>query len=289
MKVVLFCGGMGMRLREYSESIPKPMVRIGTRPILWQLMKYYSHFGHNDFILCLGWKGDVIKDYFLNYDECTSNNFVLRTGKQVDLLGSDIHDWTITFVDTGLSSNIGDRLQAVRPYLEGEDVFLANYSDGLTDLHLPTIIDYFHQQDSVATFLGVRPRQSFHLVGTDGGGLVTDLKPIADAGLWMNGGFFVLRSEIFQNMRDGEELVLEPFQRLMVQKKLSIFQYEGFWGCMDTFKEKQALDEMVAAGNRPWEVWNLPPAALVPGRSGDESVLSAARHVGQPCQRADVG
>ncbi len=139
MKVVLFCGGMGLRLREFSEAIPKPMVPIGPRPIIWHLMKYYAHFGHKDFILCLGWQGHAIKDYFLNYNECVSNDFVLRQGDRVQLLRSDISDWTITFVDTGLNSNIAQRLTAVRPYLEGEECFLANYSDGLTDLHLPAL------------------------------------------------------------------------------------------------------------------------------------------------------
>jgi glucose-1-phosphate cytidylyltransferase len=259
MKVVLFCGGMGMRLREYSESIPKPMVPIGSRPILWHLMKYYAHFGHKDFILCLGWKGDAIKDYFLNYDECVSNDFVMRKGGEIDLLGSDIHDWTITFVETGLQSNVGERLRLVEPYLQGEDVFLANYSDGLTDMHLPTLIDYFYERGSIGSCLGVRPNQTFHLVDSDENGLVTDLTPVTRAELWMNGGFFVFSNEIFRFMREGEELVLEPFQRLMAQKKLSILQYEGFWSCMDTYKEKQRLDDLYAPGDTPWQVWNHRP------------------------------
>ena len=263
MKVVLFCGGLGMRLREYSESTPKPMVNIGNRPILWHLMKYYAHFGHKEFILCLGWKGNVIKDYFLNYDECVSNNFVLRTG-EVNLLGSDIHDWSITFVDTGQHSCIGKRLMAAQPYLENDEVFLANYSDGLTDMHLPDLIDYFHQRDSIATCLGVHPNSSFHMIETDGDGLVTKLTPVADAGLWMNGGFFVLRREIFEYMHEGEELVIAPFQRLMARGKLSILEYDGFWSCMDTYKEKQQLDETYALGNAPWEVWKATSAGVAP-------------------------
>src|SRR2546422_3922782 len=130
MKVVLFCGGLGTRMREYSETVPKPMVDIGYRPILWHLMKYYAHFGHTDFILCLGYKGNVIKDYFLHYDESISNNFVWsQGGKHIHLLSRDLDDWTITFVETGASANIGERLKAVEPYLQGEDIFLANYSD----------------------------------------------------------------------------------------------------------------------------------------------------------------
>src|SRR5215471_8658844 len=140
VKVVLFCGGLGMR--EYSEVLPKPMVPIGYRPILWHVMKYYAHYGHKDFILCLGYKADVIKQYFRNYDECVSNDFVLSSGgKNVELLGSDIDDWNITFVDTGLTSNIGQRLKAVRRQLEGEEMFLANYTDGLSDVPLPNVID----------------------------------------------------------------------------------------------------------------------------------------------------
>ena len=136
MKVVLFCGGMGMRIRD-AEDIPKPMVHIGYRPILWHVMKYYAHYGHRDFILCLGHRADAVKNYFLNYNECASNDFVISGGKNVELLNSDIHDWRITFADTGIHSNIGQRLKAVEKYLDGEEEFLANYSDGLTDLPLP--------------------------------------------------------------------------------------------------------------------------------------------------------
>src|SRR4051812_32379317 len=139
MKVVLFCGGLGMRMREFSEAVPKPMVPIGYRPILWHVMKYYAHHGHKDFILCLGYKADVIKNYFLEYNECLSNDFVLSKGaKNIELLGRDIDDWNITFVDTGLTSNVGMRLRAVQKHLKGEEMFLANYTDGLSDVPLPS-------------------------------------------------------------------------------------------------------------------------------------------------------
>jgi glucose-1-phosphate cytidylyltransferase len=256
MKVVLFCGGLGMRLREYSESIPKPMVPVGCRPILWHVMKYYAHFGHKEFILCLGWKGDLIKKYFLNYDECLSNDFVLTSGgADVRLLNSDIHDWKITFVDTGANANIGQRLMAVQKHLEGEEIFLANYTDGLTDLPLPRLIDFVEAQKSVAGFLSVKPRQSFHSVLLDSDGLVRKIDSIADSGVWMNGGYFVLRREIFDYIREGEELVLEPFHRLIAARKLCSLQYDGFWACMDTYKEKQFLDDTYARGETPWELW----------------------------------
>lgn len=262
MKVVLFCGGFGMRMREYSETIPKPMVKIGYRPILWQVMKYYAHFGHKDFILCLGWQGNAIKDYFLNYDECVSNDFVLSGGgDKIKLLNRDIDDWTITFVDTGTSSNIGERLKAVEPHLDGEKTFLANYTDGLSDLPLDSLIAFHEQEQAIASFLSVRPAQSFHAVSTDEQGKVRHLQAIAESGLWMNGGFFVFAHEIFDYLHAGEELVEEPFHRLIQAGRLSTMRYDGFWCCLDTYKEKQALDDMHARGESPWELWKVPPKA----------------------------
>jgi glucose-1-phosphate cytidylyltransferase len=256
MKVVLFCGGLGMRLREFSESIPKPMVPLGYRPILWHVMRYYAHFGHKDFILCLGHKADTIKSYFRNYDETISNDFVLAEGGQrVELLSKDIQDWRITFVDTGLNANIGQRLMAVRQFLEGEEVFLANYGDGLTDLRLPDMIDYFNGRNAVACFVGVAPTSSFHLVECVDGGQVKSIRHIKDIGLRINGGFFILRREIFSYIRDGEELVEQPFERLAAEGKLLAYPFDGFWACMDTFKERQTLEDMYSRGHPPWEVW----------------------------------
>ena len=165
MKVVLFCGGLGLRIRD-AENIPKPLVQIGYRPVLWHVMKYYAHYGHKDFILCLGYGADAIKQYFLNYSECASNDFVLSCGgKKVELFSSDAHDWRITFADTGINSNIGQRLKAVERHLEGEEEFLANYSDGLTDLCLPDQLEHFHRRNKVASFLCVRPNLSYHMHG----------------------------------------------------------------------------------------------------------------------------
>jgi glucose-1-phosphate cytidylyltransferase len=256
MRVVLFCGGLGMRLREYSESIPKPMVPIGYRPLIWWVMKYYAHFGHRDFILCLGYKGDVIKEYFLDYNECRSNDFVLSQGGQrIDLLQKDIDDWRITFVDTGMNANIGQRLMAVKSFLRDEDVFLANYSDGLTDFPLPALTDEFLRSDKVATFLSVRPTNSFHFVTRREDGLVTAIDDVISANSWINGGFFVLRRDIFDYMRPGDELVVEPFQRLIAEQKLATHAYDGFWRCIDTFKDLQALESLYAKGRPPWELW----------------------------------
>jgi glucose-1-phosphate cytidylyltransferase len=257
MKVVLFCGGLGMRIRDAGESVPKPMVTLGYRPIMWHVMKYYAHFGHKDFILCLGYRGDVIKDYFLNYSETVSNDFVLSEGgRKLDLMGSDIHDWRITFVDTGASSNIGQRLKAVERHLGDVPEFLANYSDGLTDLPLPTFLDHFRSRNAIGSFVSVRPNLSYHVVSVGNGGLVADIQELRRTPLRINGGFFAFKREIFDYINDGEELVTEPFQRLVQARRLAAYEYDGFWMSMDTFKDRSQLEAIHAAGNPPWEVWN---------------------------------
>lgn len=256
MKVVLFCGGLGLRLRDYSENIPKPMATVGYRPILWHVMKYYAHYGHKDFILCLGHRADTIKDYFVNYAEYVSNDFVLSAGgKNIDLINRDIHDWKITFADTGISSNVGQRLKAVEKYLEGEDVFLANYSDGVSDLPLPEQISHFRTSDKIASFLCVRPNLSYHLVSLNGGGLVSNIQDMNKSDIRINGGFFVMKKDIFKYIKEGEELVHEPFRRLVSEQQLIAYPYDGFWAAMDTFKDKQYLDDLYAKGAAPWEVW----------------------------------
>lgn len=263
MKVVLFCGGFGMRLREFSESVPKPLVPIGYQPILWHLMKYYAHFGHKDFILCLGWKAQAVKQFFLNYNECLSNDFTLSGGgNKVELANSDIADWRITFVDTGAASNIGQRLKAVEPYLDGEETFLANYSDGLSDIHLPDVIDYHYKTDATATFLSVRPMDSFHTVSADSDGIVQSISPVRDSGCWINAGYFVMQHEIFDVLHAGEELIFEPFHRLIQRRKLRAYKHDGFFACMDTFKQKQVLDELCEQGNTPWAVWQKPRSGM---------------------------
>jgi glucose-1-phosphate cytidylyltransferase len=258
---VLFCGGLGMRLRDVAESLPKPMVPIGYRPVLWHVMKYYAHYGHKDFILCLGYRGDAIKQYFLSYDECVSNDFVLSDGgRKVDLVNSDISDWRITFADTGATATIGQRLKAAEKYLDGDDVFLANYSDGLTDLPLPRLLDHSRRHDKIANFVSARPNLSYHMVSSGPDGLVNEIKPITEANIRINGGYFVFRREIFDYIRDGEDLVQEPFQRLIRRRQLLAYEHDGFFACLDTFKDKQHLDDLYARGNAPWEVWRAETA-----------------------------
>ncbi len=256
MKVVLFCGGMGMRLRDYSDQIPKPLVNIGSRPIIWHLMRYYAHFGHKEFILCLGHGAAAIKNFFLTYNECETNDFVLSQGaRNVELLKRDIDDWRISFIDTGLTSNIGERLRRVRDYVSADEVFLANYADGLTNLDLGTYVEAFLKRDKIACFLSVPAPHTFHIVHADADQLVSKLEHVGRSLVRINAGFMVLRREIFNYMNPGEELVIEPFQRLIDQRQLLAVPYDGFWQNMDTFKDKIQFDQMVERGDTPWQVW----------------------------------
>lgn len=256
MKVVLFCGGLGTRLREHSETIPKPLVNVGYRPIVWHLMRYYAHFGHKDFILCLGYRGDMIREYFLNYREEMATDFVMtKGGGKIELLGPDIGDWRITFVDTGMHSNLGQRLLRVRGLLEDQERFLANYSDGLSDLPLDRYLAEVNRHDAVASLVAVRPSQSFHAVHSTPEGIVTAIQDVSSSDYWINAGFFCMRREIFDYMQEGEELVLKPFERLIAEQRLFAYNYKGFWAAMDSFKDKITLDRMESRGDCPWMVW----------------------------------
>ena len=268
MKVVLFCGGEGMRIRDHSGPVPKPMVTVGPRPILWHLMKYYAHYGHKDFVLCLGHGGAHIKRYFVDYDETVSNDFVLSGGSEVSLLKSDIHDWTITFVDTGLTSTIGERLAAVQPHLEGEEWFLANYADGVSDVPLPDLITAAQARGGALTFAGVCPNYTSHVIRSADDGTVTAIDHVTQIGLRINGGFFVANRRVFDYLAPGEDLMVEGAERMTAAGDLVTYPYDGFWACMDTFKEQQLLEEMHNRGEAPWQVWERSPG-------GDGAALRA--------------
>jgi glucose-1-phosphate cytidylyltransferase len=257
MKVVIFCGGQGLRLREYSENVPKPLVPIGDAPVMWHLMKYYARYGHKDFILCLGHKGEAIKRFFLGYNEALSNDFVLSDGgKKVQLLGDDFASWKVTCADTGAKSLIGERLRQVREHVKNEEIFLANYCDGLTDIDLDMVIDRLISSGKTACFVSVPPTQTFHLVETDNESNVTSINHAGTSHTWINGGYFVFRQRIFDYIKEGEELVDQPFARLIAARELITIKHEGFWACMDTFKERQQLEDLWSKGGAPWQVWN---------------------------------
>lgn len=253
MKVVLFCGGLGTRIREYSEAIPKPMIPVGNMPILWHVMQYYSQYGHQDFVLCMGYKANVIKEFFLGYKPYAYADCVV-SGSRVELLGERQDDWRVALIDTGIWRNIGERLWAVRDQVAGEEMFLANYSDGLTDVDLNDMVKKFRESGKVACFLAVHPPLTFHMADISDNGTVRELRSSEDSDLWINGGYFLMRPEIFDYMRDGEELVLNPFRRLIEADQLMAYKYTGFWRAMDTLRDRQVLEDMVEHGNMPWRI-----------------------------------
>ena len=255
MKVVLFCGGYGMRMRNGDDdTIPKPMQMIGPRPLIWHVMRYYAHFGHKDFILCLGYGAAHIKNYFLSYQESVSNDFVIRGG-QVELLQSDISDWSITFVDTGPESPIGERLRRVKPFVEDEEYFLANYSDVLTDAPMNEIIDEVRESGAAASMLVVPPQSSFHCVDIESSGAVTGITPVSRLPIWENGGFFVLSNDVLNMLTEDCDLVEDVCGALAAQGRLHGYKHLGFWKPADTFKERAELDAGYARGDRPWMLW----------------------------------
>lgn len=251
MKVVLFCGGLGTRIREYGENTPKPMIPVGNQPILWHVMQYYSGYGHRDFILCLGYKANVIKEFFLNYRPHAFADCVVSGGK-VELLSEPDEDWRVTLIDSGIWRNIGERLWSVRDLVRGEDMFLANYSDGLTDANLDEMVERFRKSDKIACFLATRPPLTYHLADIAPDGRVREFRSSERSDMWINGGYFIMRPEIFDYMNEGEELVLEPFKRLIDADQLLAFKHDGFWRSMDTLKDRQSLEEMFEQGRMPW-------------------------------------
>jgi glucose-1-phosphate cytidylyltransferase len=269
MKVVLFCGGMGTRLRQHSDVTPKPLVSIGPQPILWHIMSHYAAFGHMEFIVCLGYLGDQIREFFFNYDPYMIDDVTISQGTlNKRAVHSDVPDWTITFVETGLHSNIGERLLRVRKYLDGETMFLANYSDQLSDLNIHSYVQEFEKSAATAGFLSVKPPASFHAVRADEKGHVLGLVSMADSDYWLNGGFFVFRQDIFDYIEPGDELVEEPFRRLASRSKLWTRRHNGFWRPMDTFKDKIAYDRMWSAEDTPWRL-----TRPVAGQSDDKDPI----------------
>jgi glucose-1-phosphate cytidylyltransferase len=272
MKVVLFCGGYGMRMRNDVDDIPKPMQMIGDRPLIWHVMRLYAHFGHTDFILCMGYGARHIVDYFVNYDEKRSNDFVLRKGgADIEMLSSDISNWTITFVHTGVPTPIGERLRLVRRYVEDDDVFAANYADVLTDAPLDLIEKRMRERGVVGSLLAVPPQAAFHMVEADEDCYVREIRTVASLQVQENGGYFFFTPEIFDYLHDGEDLVTDALPRLAAERKLIAWPHDGFWKPADTVKERSELDALARQHQRPWALWdegaaNKHATALHPGR-----------------------
>jgi glucose-1-phosphate cytidylyltransferase len=268
MKVVIFCGGYGVRMGEETQRIPKPMIRIGNRPILWHIMRYYAAWGHTEFILCLGYKGDVIKEYFLSHNEALFNDFVLDgygAEAEVEILNRDGGPWRITFADTGTRSTIGERLKLVEPYLGDDEVFMATYGDGLTDVPLPDLVNTFEASGKMIMFALVRPHFHAHIVESDVDGTVRGVKPMNTAGVRINGGFFVMRRDVFDWIAPGDELVEETFEKLIPRGEVGAYAHDGFFGPMDTIKDRQWLEELLESGRAPWLRVGLDPAETTVG------------------------
>jgi glucose-1-phosphate cytidylyltransferase len=258
VKVVLFCGGYGMRMRDGSSDLPKPMHAVGPRPLIWHVMRYYAHFGHTEFVLCLGYGAHHIKDFFLNYDETASNDFVLHDD-EVELLGSDIKEWTITFVHTGLDSAIGERLRRVEPFVRGEEMFLANYADVLTDAPLDDMVSRFRASDAVGGLMAVPPQSAFHCVDVDEDGRLSTISSLQEMPLWENGGYLIFRPEVFDHLTEGCDLIGDVCAPLARRGRMFGYRHKGFWHPADTVKERTALEAAYQSGKRPWMVWDNPP------------------------------
>jgi glucose-1-phosphate cytidylyltransferase len=265
VKVVLFCGGLGMRMRDGASTGPKPMAMVGERPLLWHVMRYYAHFGHKDFIICLGYGATAVKDFFLNYDETKSNDFVIENGaRDVKLFKTDISEWRITLIDTGLNSPIGERLRRVRRFVEDEPMFLANYADVLTNAQLPDMIERFEASSATVGLLAVPPKSSHHVVDIDDNGLITQVTAMQDLRQWENGGYFVIRPEIFDYLYEGEDLVEDAIMRLVPLGRVLAYPYKGYWSPADTVKERAQLEEMYHRGTCPWMIWDPDRSAMTP-------------------------
>jgi len=258
MKVVLFCGGYGMRMRDGASDLPKPMTTVGPRPLIWHVMRYYAYFGHTDFVLCLGYGAQHIKDYFLNYAETASNDFILSRGK-LELLSSDIQNWTITFAHTGLDSPIGERLRRVRHLVDGEEMFLANYADVLTDLPLNDMIDAFKASDAVGSLVAVPPQSAFHCVDVGDDDRISAIRTLQQLPIYENGGYFVLRPEIFDYIPENGDLIGDACMPLAEQGRMLAYRHSGFWHPADTVKERTALEAAYRSGRSPWMLWESAP------------------------------
>lgn len=260
MKVVILCGGFGTRIRDVADNIPKPMVSIGRYPILWHIMKYYASYGLREFVLCLGYKSQVIKDFFLNY-EAHTKDFTIVLGRGGDVrfhTDHDESDWQVTLADTGLDTLTGARIRKIKDYIGDDKHFMLTYGDGVGDIDIDRLLTFHMAHGKILTVTGVRPPGRFGELMADADGLVSEFneKPQATAGR-ISGGFFVCRCEIFNYLDEREDLVFEqePMNRLVADRQLMLYQHDGFWQPMDTHREYSLLNRLFDSGKAPWVIW----------------------------------
>ena len=256
MKVVLFCGGQGLRARESlgegATHLPKPLQLVGGRPLLWHVMSWYARFGHRDFVLCTGFGAHLIRSWFEQHAVRLVVEQDLPGERVLELVGGDMDGWRVTLAETGLEASVGMRLRAVRHLLEREPLFLANYSDVFCDISLPELVAEAWSSGATATFAAVRPNHSFHVVDLAPGGQVQAVTPAVESDQWINGGYFVMRPSVFDVLAPGEDLVEEPFARLIRRGELRGHRHRGFWAPMDTAKDRLRLEALWTSGERPW-------------------------------------
>lgn len=257
MKVVILCGGFGTRIRDVADNVPKPMIPIGRYPVLWHIMKSYSSWGYKDFVLCLGYKGEVLKDFFLNYEAAT-RDFTISLGRHRNIefhTAHDESDWTVTLADTGSAAMTGARIRRIRKYIGDDENFLLTYGDGVADVDLDRLVAFHREHGRVLTVTGVRPPGRFGELMADSHGLVTEFneKPQATGGR-ISGGYFVCRRELFDYLGDREDLTFEqePMRALVKDRQLAVYEHDGFWQCMDTYRDWQYLNGLWEAGDAPW-------------------------------------
>ena len=258
MKVAILCGGKGTRLQEKTAAIPKPLVEVGGRPILWHIMKIYSHFGFNDFVLLLGYKGEKIKEYFVDGDLWRRQDFTLSTSPgchpTLDYHYQGAEEWRITFVDTGQETNTGGRIKRAQSYLQG-DTFMVTYGDGVADIDLAELLRCHRTNGKTATLTAVSPKSQFGIIQLDDNGVVREFvekPPMKD---WVNGGFFVFERDVFDYLEDNSVLEQEPLRRLADSGEIMAYKHSGFWNCMDTYKDAVALDNLWTSRQAQWKLW----------------------------------
>lgn len=257
MKVVILCGGKGTRLREETEYRPKPMVEIGGRPIIWHIMKLYSHYGFKDFILCTGYKKEIIKEYFLNYRYMNSDITIsLAADKKIVCNNNHAEDWNVTIADTGLDTPKSGRLKQIAPYLEGQR-FMVTYGDGVADVDIKKLLSHHEAEGVLATFTGVHPISRFATVEYDENNTIIDWNEKKPLEGYMNAGFFVFENDALSYMKNNEELEEEPMKRLVAEKQLSMYKHEGYWQCMDTYRDYMLLSNLWNNGKALWKVWDI--------------------------------
>ncbi len=259
MKVVILCGGVGTRLKEETEFKPKPLVEVGGMPILWHIMKIYSHYGHKEFILCLGYKGNMIKNYFLNFEELAHDFTLNLRNKETRVTHHNNHkleDWTIHFVDTGQATNTGGRIARVRHLLSNDKQFLLTYGDGLSDININDVIKYHNEKGKTITITAINPESPFGIIEVENG-IVNSFKEKPRLSGMISGGFFVCNSKVFNYVTPDEKCVFEqePMITMSNKNEAAAYEYDGFWYAMDTFKHAEFLNKLWAEGKAPWKIW----------------------------------